>query len=31
LKEVAENIENASDKGEDVADLIRTIAIAGSL
>jgi len=31
LKEVTENIENASDKGEDVADLIRMIAIAGPL
>ena len=31
LKEVIENIENASDKGEDVADLIRTIAVTGSL
>jgi len=31
LKEAIENIENASDKGEDVADLIRAIAITGSL
>jgi len=31
LKEVIENIENASDKGEDVADLIRTIAVTGPL
>ena len=31
LKEAIENIENASDKGEDVADLIRSIAITGSL